>query len=116
MASSFTFDPARLRAAEATINTHARRGLIRAAEAILEDSQRRVPYRTRELMESGAVVPVSDLDVAVTYTDSKAVAAHENMDDRYGHGREAKFLENAINEKRQVAATLIAQEIKKAFD
>jgi hypothetical protein len=93
-----------------------RRGIRAAAEVIFAESQRRVPYRTRDLMNSGEVAMVDEDTVAISYKDTSAAAAHENMTVQYEHGREAKFLENAINEKKSAAAAELARALRQAID
>lgn len=87
----------------------ARAVLPDAGELVLAESNRHVPHRTGQLERSGAVVPLPDHRVAITYRSGIAVLQHERMDYQHKHGGAAKFLEHALNSTRGEVLALIAR-------
>lgn len=93
------FDPvARLRASR-------RAALDEIGKTVLDRSNERVPRETGELEESGAFATFDSLTlpygrVVVGYSDSKAVAVHEDLDSDFHDGRQAKYLETALQDSR----------------
>lgn len=86
-----------------------------AGQVVLDDSQRRVPDEKGDLRRSGKVVPVSETQVAVTYTDSSAVYAHERLNIKPANGKERKYLESAFNATRAQVLQVLADAGKRAF-
>ncbi|MFI9339965.1 hypothetical protein ACIG0D_01615 [Streptomyces sp. NPDC052773] len=94
----------------------AARGLYLGAEHVLGVSNDRVPLDEAALQRSGtASVDPPSLTGMVSYDTPYAVVQHERLDYRHAPGREAKYLENALNESRQVVAALIAAELRRAM-
>jgi hypothetical protein len=94
----------------------AARGLYLGAEHVLGVSNDRVPLDEAALQRSGtASVDPPTLTGMVSYDTPYAVVQHERLDFRHAPGREAKYLENSLNESRQVVAALIAAELRRAM-
>jgi hypothetical protein len=94
--------------------------LVQAVEetcAVIEaDAVATAPYRTGRLAKSSeTAVHTSTLQGAVGFTDSKAVAAHENMHAHLRHGRRAKFLELSLQENSGVLAEKAAAALRSVF-
>jgi hypothetical protein len=91
----------------------AARGLALAGEHVLGEAKRRVPIEEHILEESGTTsMDRDDLKVAVVFDTPYAVYQHEVLDHKHDAGREAKYLENAINAEIGTVRTIIAQTIK----
>ena len=92
------------------------RGLFLAAEHILYESNKQVPIEEGTLERSGRTsVDGDSLRAAVSYDTPYAVVQHEDMTLHHDAGRNAKFLENAMNSEVQVARSIIAAQIRKAL-
>ena len=91
----------------------AARGLALAAEHVLGEAMKRVPIEEHILEESGTVTTdPGNLRAAVVFDTPYAVVQHEDMALRHDDGREAKYLENAMNAETATVQTIIAQTIK----
>jgi hypothetical protein len=86
-----------------------------AGELVLTDSNRRVPEDTGDLKRSGKVQRVGPEKVAVTYTDSGAVSAHEKLNVPPANGRERKYLETAFNTQREAVLRLLVAEARRSL-
>lgn len=91
-------------------------GLRLAGEHVLQVSNGRVPLLEGTLERSGRV---SDPEVdgesvvgAVSYDTPYAVRQHEETDYHHPDGRQAKYLESAVNDTAGVQRAIIAQAIK----
>lgn len=83
-------------------------GLLLGAEHILGVSRTRVPHEDGPLERSGAAsVDATRERAAVSYDTPYAVAQHENLTYTHDAGRQAKYLESAVNQERGTAARLI---------
>ncbi|HEY9409327.1 MAG TPA: hypothetical protein VIQ30_22660 [Pseudonocardia sp.] len=92
------------------------RGLFLAAEHGLGESDRRVPIEEGTLSRSGATsVDAANLRAAVSYDTEYAVVQHERLDFQHDAGREAKFLENALNSNRDVFLAIIAAQVRRVL-
>lgn len=90
------------------------RGLALWGEHVLGVSNDRVPLDEATLQRSGvATVDEENLTAAVSYDTAYAVIQHEDLTLRHPNGRQAKYLESAIVESRALAATMIANQIRK---
>lgn len=102
----------------AKIEAGLERGLRLAGELILDESTRHVPYEDGPLSRTGAADVEGGDTLVVSYRDAdyvgQAVDQHENMDYRHDAGRNAKFLENAFNAKKDTAARIVATNIRRA--
>lgn len=103
-------------AATATIRDAATRGLRDAAEHVLAESTKVVPLEEGTLSKSGATsVDAATLTATVSYDTPYAVRQHEELDYRHDEGRQAKYLEQPLNENRDTIARIIGDEIGKAL-
>lgn len=94
----------------------AARGLFLGAEHVLGVSNSKVPLDEGALQHSGtASVDEGDLTAAVSYSTPYAVRQHEELDYRHAPGREAKYLENALNGERAVVFALVAAQLRRAL-
>lgn len=99
----------------------ARKGLILAAENTLGVSNKQVPYEEGDLARDGGTsIDDETLRAAVSYgrtadTKDYAVPQHERLDYKHDSGRNAKFLENAMNSTRSQNVEIIAAQIRKGM-
>lgn len=97
------------------------RGLFLAGRNVLNVSNRQVPHEEGDLERDGAVVQGGAGEpVSITYgrsadTKDYAVKQHEDMSLRHDSGRNAKFLENALNSERETSLQIIAAQTAKAW-
>jgi hypothetical protein len=104
--------------AKAARDKGARRGLLLGARVVLNASNRQVPHEEGDLERDGGVsVDDSKLVAAVAYgrsaqTKAYAEVQHERMDYHHDAGRNAKYLENALNSTHDQVAAVIAQAIQ----
>lgn len=90
--------------------------LFEGGELILSEADTRVPIEEGTLSRSGHVSEDRpNLKVAVSYDTPYAVVQHEEMSFQHDGGREAKFLENAINARLQDVRNHIAARIRGAI-
>ncbi|MFF5972216.1 hypothetical protein ACFY7C_11925 [Streptomyces sp. NPDC012769] len=89
----------------------ASRGLERALEYTLGVSNSRVPLEEGTLERSGRV-DVNGLDGVITYDTPYAVRQHEELTWRHLPGRQAKYLESAMNDSRDVMLRLMAVSLR----
>ena len=87
-------------------------GIADALDLIGRDADARVPVDTGALRDS-QVKAVDGNTGGIGYRDPKAVAAHENLQVRLNGGRQAKFLESAVNDNRVRALELIAADLRR---
>lgn len=80
----------------------ARKGMRKAAETLLEDSNTVVPVMTGELKESGHIEETQDT-VAVVYDADYALDVHENPE-----GRGYKWLERTADQNENKYVEIIA--------
>jgi hypothetical protein len=100
--------------AAGAIREAAARGLLLGAEHVLGVSNDRVPLDEAELQRSGtASVDERDLTAAISYDTPYAVRQHEELDWQHAPGRQAKYLESAVNEERNEVAALVAAQIRR---
>ena len=89
------------------------RGLSLAAEHVLGEARKRVPIEEATLERSGATsLDPGNLQAAVTFDTPYAVVQHEDMGLRHDAGREAKYLENAMNAETGTVREIIARTIR----
>ena len=92
----------------------AARGLQLAAEHILAESNKLVPLDEGTLQRSGEVsVDAEGMAASVSYNSPYAVRQHEEMTWRHAPGRQAKYLETAVNTSRADCARIIQQELRR---
>ena len=92
------------------------RALVLAAEHVLGESNKRVPHEEGHLENSGAVVyDPANQRATISYTEPYAVVQHEDMTLRHDNGREAKYLENALNAEKGTINKIIAGSLRGDF-
>ncbi|SDM77397.1 minor capsid protein [Streptomyces wuyuanensis] len=84
----------------------ASRGLQRALEHCLTVSNQRVPLDEGTLERSGRV-DVDGLNGSISYDTPYAVRQHEELTWKHLPGRQAKYLESAVNSERAVMLRLM---------
>lgn len=106
----------RLEAVAKGVTEAGARGLLVAGEHVLGVSNRQAPIEEGDLIRSGAVSQdEASRRTAISYDTDYAVRQHEDMTLRHDDGRNAKFLENAMNAERETAAQIIATAMKGAI-
>ncbi|MDP9843253.1 minor capsid protein [Streptosporangium lutulentum] len=96
--------------------TAAERALRDAAEHVLGVANTRVPIQEGHLQNSGATsVDRSEMRASISYDQPYAVAQHENLDWKHAPGRQAKYLETALEEEASAVQALLAQQLKELF-
>lgn len=88
--------------------------LRQAAEAILNESNARVPVESGALKASGSTA-VSGDEAAIGYSIVYAARQHEEIGWNHPNGGQAKYLETAFNAKQGDALRIMAQTIKGAI-
>lgn len=104
--------------AKAAVRKGAARGLELGAEHVLEEANRIVPIENGDLERSGvASVDESALQAAVSYDTPYAVRQHEELDYQHDEGRQAKYLETALDAAKAdgTVEELIAREVRRAL-
>lgn len=90
----------------------AARGLAIAAEHVLSVSNAKAPLEEGTLERSGTVTTdPGQLSATVSYDTPYAVRQHEELGYQHNGGREAKFLENAMNSETAAVRQIIARTI-----
>lgn len=87
------------------------RALQRAAEELLDDSNRYAPKDTGELVDSGSIT-VDDLTATVRYTARHAVPQHEKTEYRHPRGGQAKFLQQAMDDAQSKLLGIVGEEVR----
>ena len=90
-----------------------KRGLLVGGEHVLGVSNERVPHEDGDLERSGGVSQDDDGNTAISYDTEYAVVQHEDTSLHHDSGRQAKFLESAVIEEREVVLQIVAAAIKK---
>lgn len=99
-----------------TMHAAAFRGLALGGEHVLGEAKKRVPIEEHILEESGTVTTdPANLQVAVVFDTPYAVYQHETFGLNHDAGREAKYLENAMNAETGTVREIIARTIKGEF-
>lgn len=103
-------------AVEQQLRQSAARGLLLAAEHVLQQTQEVVPLDESPLMHSGtASVDEPSLTAMVSYDTPYAVVQHERLDYRHAPGRTAKYVEGPLNASRAEVFALIAAQMRRAM-
>lgn len=97
-------------------------GLLKAADHVLEVSNRFIPIdEGMELTESGETSVDRDrLVAAVSYgrlgiAKAYAVHQHEDLDLKHDPGRTGKFLEKSLSSERAEVTAIVAEEIRRGL-
>lgn len=110
-----------LKARQDDMREGARSGLLVAAIHVLGVSNESIPLEDGDLMRDGTASVASDeLKAAVSYGRDPEVAKyadrqHEDMSLRHDAGRNAKFLENAMNSEASAVPQIVADHIKQTM-
>lgn len=85
-----------------------------ALEHILAESNKIIPLDEGTLMRSGTVsLDESTLNGSVSYDSPYAVRQHEELTWRHAPGRQAKYLETAVNTTRQDCLHIMQAELRR---
>lgn len=80
------------------LREEAAKAVEEVADLVLNEATTRVPLEYGDLQDSGKVsVDAENLQAAVSFDTPYAVRQHEDMTYHHDAGREAKYLENALN-------------------
>ncbi|MGW7498586.1 hypothetical protein ACWGKA_30450 [Streptomyces luteogriseus] len=102
--------------AQRELRQAAARGIFLGAEHVLGVSNDRVPLDEGFLQSTGtASADPSALTAMVSFDGPYAVRQHEELDWRHAPGRTAKYLENSLNDERDVVVALVAAELRRAL-
>jgi len=100
----------------ARIRDAAMDGLGDAAEFLLEESQREVPFEEGTLAGSGTVtVDRARGEAAISYDTPYAVRQHEDQALQHPNGRKAKFLERPMREKGPAAFEHVEASVRRVM-
>lgn len=92
------------------LNGALEKGLVLGAEHVLGESNKRVPHEEGTLENTGSVsYEGGKLRAAISYNTPYAAVQHEDMSLRHDDGREAKYLENALNAEKDTVGEIIAK-------
>jgi hypothetical protein len=87
------------------------RALMVAGMHVLGVSNKQAPIETGELIRTGKVSQ-DETKTAISYDTDYAVVQHEDMSMKHDAGRNAKFLELAINSEREAVLQIVASTMK----
>lgn len=83
------------------------RGLTKGAEFLLDKARRLAPHEKGDLERSGtASVDKQQLRAAISFDRPYAVEQHENLAYRHDEGRQAKYLEEPMNDRSNHATMM----------
>lgn len=101
----------------ASVRAGTNRGLRLGAEHVLGESDAQAPLEEGTLERSGKVsTDDGDLKAAVSYDTPYAVAQHEDLTFRHDAGRNAKYLENALNAEAPTVARIVQQQVRRELN
>lgn len=107
---------ARLKQATVGIIDAVGEGLLVGGEHVLGVSNAQAPIEDGDLIRSGAVSQDGATKrTAISYDTAYAKRQHEDMALKHDAGRNAKFLERAINSERDKVLQIVAIRAKGAF-
>jgi hypothetical protein len=87
--------------------------LTKALEHILAESNKLVPLDEGTLERSGRVqVDPDTLKGLISYDQPYAVRQHEELSWKHAPGRQAKYLETAVNNNKAAALEIMQNELK----
>lgn len=92
----------------------AARGMRLALEHVLAESNKLVPLEEGTLQRSGKTsLDEGTLTGAVSYDTPYAVRQHEEVTWNHPNGRQAKYLETAVNTSRQECLRIMQAELRR---
>lgn len=104
------------RQVSAQVRRAAAEGLFDAAEFLLEEANRTVPFAEGTLARSGTPsVDAGSLTAAVSYDTPYARRQHEHPEYRFQGGRRGKWLEKTLAEVGDQARQYVADRIRGAL-
>lgn len=99
-----------------SLNRKRREALRDAAEYLLDESKKLVPFDEGVLSASGSVaVNEKGTKAVVGYNTPYAVYQHERTDLRHPNGRSAKYLERPLRERRQQIIEYLRRRLREAL-
>ncbi|WP_313816349.1 minor capsid protein [Citricoccus sp.] len=111
MAKGWKFKP--VKSVTTRLRKSSARGLALAAEHVLGESNAKVPLEEGTLERSGTVsLDEKNLRAAISYDTPYATVQHEDLTLSHTGGREAKFLENAINGNKAEVLDIVARTVQ----
>lgn len=106
------------RKANQAVKDGAAKGLAIGGRIILDASNEQVPHEDGDLERTGGV-SVEGWKAAISYRDvaykGQATDQHENMTLKHDPGRNAKFLERAMNANRDTALEAVGGQLRRVF-
>lgn len=94
--------------------SRAARGLQLALEHVLAESNKIVPLEEGTLQRSGTTsIDEGNLTGTVSYNTPYAVRQHEELTWRHAPGRQAKYLETAVNTSREQCLRIMQAELRR---
>lgn len=87
------------------------RGLMIAGLHVLGVSNKQAPIEIGELIRTGKVSQ-DEAQTAISYDTDYAVVQHEDISMKHDAGRNAKFLELALNSEREAILQIVASAMK----
>lgn len=100
----------------ANVHNKALEGIADAAEFVLEEANRVVPFDEGDLADSGHVVPSQDGTTAiadVVYDTPYALIQHERTDFKHAPGRRDHYLTDTVSAHRDRIGDFLADRLKK---
>jgi hypothetical protein len=92
----------------------AARGMRLALEHVLAESNKIIPLEEGTLMRSGKVsLDESTLQGSISYDTPYAVRQHEELTWKHAPGRQAKYLETAVNANRAECLRIMQAELRR---
>ncbi|GII98386.1 hypothetical protein CLV28_0709 [Sediminihabitans luteus] len=110
--TSMQFTPGR--SPDGAVQDAVERGLYLAAEHVLGVARDRVPHEEGTLERSG-VTKVDRDQATIAFDTPYAVRQHEEIGWRHDDGRQAKYLESAMNENVDVVRDLVATQVRRSL-
>ena len=112
MSEWFRWNGARVKV---SLNRKRKEALRDAAEYLLDESKKLVPFDEGVLSASGSVaVNEKGTKAVVGYNTPYAVYQHERTDLYHPNGRSAKYLERPLREKRQQIIEYLRRRLREA--
>lgn len=103
--------------AKSDVRNEAPHALLTAAEVLLEEANRTVPFEEGILAESGDTdVDDGRLLATVSYDTPYAVRQHEDTRLRHDPGRRAKWLEHALRENADDLIEVVADDLRRRLN
>lgn len=93
------------------------KGLVEAANYLLVESNKTVPFDTGLLESTGRTSgDINIMTTAVSYDTPYAERVHEHPEYRFKNGRRGKWLENTIDEQKRELEKIVAKALSDAIN